>query len=161
MSSSRFTLDSPQNNFQSGSGFAYVHSRGGALHQLVVACGSVKGTVAFYESTSATAGIQKARDLPGHFQRVLAHDLGGGGDLLDRLAFVSKGQEEFLDLAVGCLAADDVFHHLRHFFGGERFFGAQFEDAIDELERRLGHARVRLKKFLRRSLPPCVRMDSG
>jgi len=60
MSSSRFTLDSPQNNFQSGSGFAYVHSRGGALHQLVVACGSVKGTVAFYESTSATAGTQKA-----------------------------------------------------------------------------------------------------
>ena len=60
MSSSRFTLDSPQNNFQSGSGFAYVHSRGGALEQVIVACGSVKGTVAFYQSTSAHASTQRA-----------------------------------------------------------------------------------------------------
>lgn len=45
--------------FRSGSGHALLHSRGGTVYDITITCGSARGLVAMFQSTSANAASMK------------------------------------------------------------------------------------------------------
>lgn len=45
--------------YRSGSGHALLHSRGGTLYDITITCGSARGLVAMFQSTSASAATMK------------------------------------------------------------------------------------------------------
>jgi hypothetical protein len=55
-----------------------------------------------------------------------AHGEGGGGDLVDGLAFDAQGHEYGADLRGSQVAAHDIVHDIGHFDGGEIIAGGDF-----------------------------------
>ncbi len=86
-----------------------------------------------------------------HRDDVVAHRLGGAGDLVGRLALQAQRDEEAADLGRRRIAGHDRVHHAAR-------LGAREIDAVEQLrERVLDHPR----KFLIRSRPFGVSTDSG
>src|SRR6185312_7557519 len=63
---------------------------------------------------AGTAGVHQVRGVHLHAHGQLAHDLGGGGDLLHRLALGAHAGEEAADLGGRGTAGHDLAHHRLH-----------------------------------------------